>query len=341
MSDFDNDMNLRSCHLATRPRRASKGPIAFAVLLFAAAWPMPSPAAIPAAERQVLINLYTSTHGGSWGSNTGWCSGACPASGTPTFAGAGSECNWYGIGCDDAKSHVVAIALSGNNLSGALPPIGALTGLKYFAAVANQLTGSIPALGALSQLQTFYVAHNNLGGSIPSLAGLANLGDVAVDGNRLSGALPSLAGLSHLYRFSASGNLLTGPIPSLSGLSALREFDVGDNQLDGSIPGVAALPNLLRLSLDRNRLSGSIPALPASLYSLQIGYNHIGGAVPAAPARLYTPLAFVPSELCPNPLTTNASASDAGWNAATGFAPWWANPSADNRCDSVFDASFD
>jgi hypothetical protein len=341
MNDLDTPMKLRSLHPATWLRRAPARRLVAVALLFAAACAAPAHAAIPAGERQVLINLYNSTHGGAWNNNANWCSAACPGSGTPAFAAAGTECNWYGIGCDDAKAHVVAIALPANNLSGPLPDISGLAGLKYFNVAANQLTGSIPALAALSQLQTFYVAHNNLGGSIPALGALGNLGDIALQDNRLTGALPSLAGLTHLYRFTAAGNLLSGAIPSLSGLSALREFDVGDNQLDGSMPGVSALPTLLRLSLDRNRLSGTIPALPATLYTLQIGYNRIGGAVPAAPARLHTPLAFVPSELCPNPLTTTPGANDAGWNAATGFSPWWANPSADNRCDSLFDASFD
>jgi hypothetical protein len=338
MSNPDNAMKAHSPQPATRLRHRRFAALA---LLLAAAWAAPVHAAIPAGERQVLINLYNSTHGGAWNNNANWCSAACPGSGTPTFAAAGTECNWSGIGCDDAKAHVVAIALPANNLSGPLPGISGLAALKYFNVAANQLTGSIPALAALSQLQTFYVAHNNLGGSIPALGALGNLGDIALQDNRLTGALPSLAGLTHLYRFTAAGNLLSGAIPSLSGLNALREFDVGDNQLDGSLPSVSALSNLLRLSLDRNRLGGTIPALPATLYTLQVGYNRIGGAVPAAPARLYTPLAFVPSELCPNPLTTTPTANDAGWNAATGFTPWWANPSADNRCDSLFDASFE
>jgi hypothetical protein len=300
----------------------------------------PAPAAIPAAERQALINLYTSTHGGGWASNAGWCSGSCPASGTPAFNSIGSECGWYGITCDAGLGHVVAIALPGNRLSGSLPDLSALTGLRYLSAASNQLSGPLPALAALTNLQAIYLSKNAVSGSIPALTGLAELAEVGLGDNQFGGAIPSLSGLTALISFDVAGNQLTGSIPSLAGLSKLRVLDVSRNALGGSLPSLAA-SGLLRLAADHNLLTGAIPSLPASLTDAQLGYNRLAGSVPAAPAALYTPLVFVPSTICPNPLTTAASGNDAGWNAATGFSAWWQNPYPGNRCDDLFAGSFD
>lgn len=306
------------------------------VVIPAAGW-----AVIPGAERQVLVNLYTAGNGDSWLSNTNWCSGACPASGVPTFNAAGSECTWFGVTCDAGQTHVIAVALPGNNLVGTLPALGALTNLEYFSVVSNHLSGSIPALASLGHLQTFYAGYNALSGSIPALSGLTNLGDFAVAHNQLSGTIQSLSGLTSLYSFIVSDNLLTGSVPALTGLTNLREFDAGGNKLSGSAGNPSAAAGLLRYSLDRNSLSGTIPALPGSLYSTRLGFNKLTGPVPAAPAPLYTPAAFASSMLCPNPLTTTATANDVGWNAATGYAPWWATPFASNRCDDLHASGFE
>lgn len=297
-------------------------------------------AAIPAAERQVLVNLYDDTQGGGWVANDNWCSGACPPSGAHAFNAAGTECTWFGVTCDDAQAHVVAVALSGNNLQGSLPGLGGLAELRYFAAADNHLGGWIPALSSLSHLQTLYLSGNALIGTIPSLGGLAELGDVALSDNQLTGSIPDLSTLSSLYSFDVAGNRLDGSMPALTALTNLRAIDVARNEIAGALPSLS-LPRLLRFSADHNRLTGTIPSLPASLSAIRIGWNGLSGAVPAAPAALYSPVAFTPSGLCPNPLNTTPSGNDAGWSLATGFAPWWADPFAGNRCDDLFSASFE
>lgn len=300
-------------------------------------------AAIPAAERQVLTNLYIASNGGGWSQNSGWCSGTCPATGTPTFGAAGTECTWYGITCDAGATHVTAIGLSGNNLSGTLPGLGGLTYLQYFSVVSNKLSGSIPALSNLTQLQVFYADANALTGSIPSLASSTQLRDFSVQYNKLSGSIPSLAGLTNLNSFLATGNQLGGSIPSLSGLTNLQDFEVGNNQLSGSIPSLTGLTNLLKLVVDHNQLSGTIPSLSAatSLVQVNLGMNKLTGAVPTAPVGLYTPRPWALSVICANPLSTTTSANDAGWDAATGFSPWWATPRAGNRCDEIGVGTFE
>jgi hypothetical protein len=321
--------------------RRARATLAFLLLLSCCVIPGETFAAIPATERQALVNLYTSANGGAWTSNANWCSSTCPLSGVPQFNAAGSECAWFGVTCDAGQTHVVAIALANNTLAGTLPALGALTSLEYFSVETNHLSGSLPALASLGHLQTFYAGNNAFSGSLPSLAGLTSLGDFAVAHNQLSGTIPSLSGLTGLYSFIVIDNLLSGSVPSMTGLANLREFDAGGNQLSGAIGNPSAATRMLRLSLDRNQLSGSIPALPTTLAVARLAYNKLTGTVPVAPALLYTPAAFASSTLCPNPLTATASANDAGWIAATGYSPWWSMPFVTNRCDDMHTDGFD
>jgi hypothetical protein len=299
-------------------------------------------AAIPGAERNALIALYNSTGGDQWTDNANWCSATCPASGAPTFNTAGTECNWYGVGCDSTKTHVVAIALASNSLSGTLPSIGALTNLQYFNVSSNQLGGTLPNLSGLSGLREFYADDNLLSGSVGSLSGLTNLGDFSVRFNALTGAPPSVGGLTNLYSMAVTGNALNGLFSSIAGLAKLESFEAGDNRITGFVPGLSGLGNLLVLTVDHNLLTGSLPSFSATsrLHHFDAGGNNLSGAVPTAPASLYVPLAYWPSVLCANSLTTTASGNDAGWNVATGFNPWWATPYASNKCDDIFTDRF-
>jgi len=298
---------------------------------------------IPTTERQALIDLYTATNGGGWTLNTNWCASTCPASGATTFNAVGSECTWYGVSCDDGQTHVTAIGLTGNNLTGTLPALGAFMALRFFAVTSNHLSGTLPSLSGLTQLVEFHADKNQFSGSLPSLSGLVGLGDFTASGNQLGGMLPSLSGLIGLYSFDVADNQLTGSLPSLSGLSALQWFNVDSNQLTGSIPSLTGATGLQVISVTNNRLTGTIPALTGStnLYHIGLGGNRITGAVPAAPSSLATPLAYWPSTLCANPLTTTPSGNDSGWNAATGSTPWWAMPFATNRCDDIFNNGFE
>jgi hypothetical protein len=122
-------------------------------------------AAIPASERQALIDLYNSTNGprwtaSNWGGNVGY------------------ECTWGGVGCDSAQTTVVTLALESNNLRGPLPgSIGNLTNLQYLYLQDNYLSGGIPTqLGNLVHLINLNLLANQLTGRIPSsLMNLTNL----------------------------------------------------------------------------------------------------------------------------------------------------------------------
>ncbi len=245
----------------------------------------PVHAAIPASERQVLIDLYNSTDGANWTANTGWL-------GPP-----GTECTWFQITCDAAQTHVGKIGLAGNGLVGTLPSLSELTNLAVFFVRYNQLTGPIPSLTGLTSLHVFDVYNNQLTGPIPSLTGLTNLTLFYVDQNQLTGPIPSLAGLTSLKSFMVYDNQLTGPIPSLAGLTSLEYFYVHNNQLTGPIPSLAGLTNLKGFSVRNNQLRGDAPDVP-NPNALTAGQ----------------------SSLCPNALNPTPNAD---WDAATGQTPWY------------------
>jgi Leucine-rich repeat (LRR) protein len=124
-----------------------------------------------------------------------------------------------------------------------------------------------------------------------------------------------LTGLTNLIQFQADTNQLTGPIPPLTGLTKLTGFFAKNNQLTGTIPDLTGLTSLQLFVVGNNKLTGPVPASPAGLL-----------------ANL--------SALCPNPLDTTPSANDVGWDAATGYTPWWAAPYANNQCDDLFTNRF-
>lgn len=99
---------------ARRPRRPHPTPRRYAALALAAlvcfAAATPVHAAISSEERQVLAWFYVHAGGTWWYNKTGWA-------GPP-----GTECDWYGVTCNGAGTHVRDIDLSNNNLDGRLPP---------------------------------------------------------------------------------------------------------------------------------------------------------------------------------------------------------------------------
>ena len=106
-------------------------------------------------EREALIALFNATGGYNWSINNGW-NGA-----------AGTECDWYGVGC--SYGSVSRIVLDDNSLSGSIPAeLGNLTNLTSLYLNVNSLTGSIPSeLGNLTNLRGFSLGDNFLTGPLP------------------------------------------------------------------------------------------------------------------------------------------------------------------------------
>ena len=64
----------------------------------------------PAQEKDVLLDIYSSTNGKQWYQTSGWNSSTNNT----------SHCTWYGITCHNDTFYVKAIVLAYNNLEGSL-----------------------------------------------------------------------------------------------------------------------------------------------------------------------------------------------------------------------------
>ena len=207
----------------------------------------------PLTERDVLTALYASTGGPGWTNRSGWLSDV-PLG------------RWHGVSVD-TQGRVSSLILSGNALTGAIPPeLGDLSNLTRLDLNSNALTGAIPPeLGGLSNLESLWLSSNDLSGEIP----------------------PELGGLSNLVVLYLRDNALSGEIPlELGGLSNLESLYLRDNALSGEIPPeLGNLTNLERLYLGQNDLSGPVPPTfggLASLTDLELSHNAgLAGAVSA------------------------------------------------------------
>jgi hypothetical protein len=187
-------------------------------------------AAIPASERQALMDLYASASGDTWSFNDNW-------NGPP-----GTECTWFGVVCNDDQTHVTMISLATFaemtfGMAGHLPEsLHDLTWLESFDINMNLVGGQIPSLSGMTQLRIFDVRHNLFEGPLPSLIGLPALEYFQVDDNFIGGPFPHLEDLPNLIAFTASNNWMSGSIPSLDGLSSLRAFRIDNNRFSGNLP---------------------------------------------------------------------------------------------------------
>ena len=239
-------------------------------------------AAIPAQERQVLLDFYASTDGDNWLLRDGW-------NGAP-----GTECQWFGITCDAGETHVkwilftVASGVS-NNLSGTLPAsLSTLTHLEALYLSSNHITGPMPSLRAMSQLRSVDISYNALTGPFPDLRGLSQLRYFYASMNSFDGPIPPLTGLDSLTVFYANGNGMKGEIPDLSGAPNLEVFGATYNQLSGPIPSLAPLHSLRQFNVISNWLTGSLPPLGEQTTSVGVSFNLISGSIPPAYMALST-----------------------------------------------------
>lgn len=197
---------------------------------------------IPSSERDVLIEFYESAGGETWRNHTGW-------GGEP-----GTECTWYGVGCNSENTRVASLSLSGNGLNGTIPEsLGTLSGLTQIDFRDNELAGEIPgALGNLSNLLSLNLTGNRLTGTVPEvLENLSKIETLALGDNELTGTIPEWSELPNLTALYLWKNRLEGTIPAaLGSLLNLEELDLRQNFLKGPVP--AELKNLVRLGDEKS-----------------------------------------------------------------------------------------
>lgn len=191
-------------------------------------------------QRYTLAVFYYTLDGSNWNSCTENEPEIPCSTEQERWLSAASECDWYGITCDDAglvshldlPSHglngdglpvelfsltsLLGLSLGHNqHISGSIPTeIAQLTGLQYLDLDDNDLDGSFPIVYGITTLQAIDLNNNRLSGSIDTAIGqLADLVILQIENNEFNGALPldAIAGLNHLVLFSSQGNAFDAP----------------------------------------------------------------------------------------------------------------------------------
>ncbi len=237
-------------------------------------------------DSMALVNLYDSTDGADWTTNTNWLTKS-PVS------------TWYGVTV--ASGRVTHLNLDngsdyGNNMNGELPvTLGNLTALKEltldgFGEAGNpNVFDSIPSsFGSMAALQNISLQGDYIAGGIPATLGnLTNLTYIALNDNQLTDTIPaSLGKLPILEQLYLDDNLITGGLPpALGSLQFLGVLDVDTNGLTDTIPSTFGnLSSLYDLDLYDNEISGNIPSTftkLTGLETLELGFNLFSGPIPS------------------------------------------------------------
>ncbi|KAG6521578.1 receptor-like protein EIX2 [Zingiber officinale] len=223
--------------------------------------------------------------------------------------GALPEWLWHNV----SSAVNISVDLSGNRITGKLPPSLEFTKLTELILGSNLLEGPLPtelpaSLGSLS------LDNNSFSGRLPPWPYLNAL---SLENNKLEGSISSLCQSTSLQLLVLSNNKFTGQIPHCLGESSrgLQSLNLGNNGFSGTIPssirfltgltdlelsnnGVSGEPLLLLenctmlsyVDLAENRFTGIIPHwigdnLPALIY-LRLRSNMFSGQIPTELAKL-------------------------------------------------------
>jgi Leucine-rich repeat (LRR) protein len=201
-------------------------------------------------EQEILEDVYIKMNGPNWIQSTFWMTSK-------------SLCEWEGVECND-ESRVIALNLSSNNVTGALPSsiryLKYLVGLNFFN---NTIYGTIPStIGELSHLETLILDHNSLEGTIPS----------------------TIYSLSEMITLRLSYNSFepSKVSPSIKRLTKLKYLILNSCNLVGTIPEeIILLNNLWLLMLSSNQLTGTLPHFfPTSVTEVNVSFNRLEGTIP-------------------------------------------------------------
>ncbi|KAL8193722.1 hypothetical protein R6Q57_026414 [Mikania cordata] len=239
----------------------------------------------PLPEYQALISLKTSISDD-------------PQSALSSWNLSTSHCTWSGVTCD-FKRHVIALNISGFNLTGTLSSdIGNLPNLVNLTVAVNNIAGPIPPeislisglrvlnlsnnifsetfppeLTTLKFLQVLDLYNNNLTGNLPvGVSEMSSLLHLHLGGNYFSGMIPVEYGrFAALEYLALSGNELTGSIPpEIGNLTNLKHLYLGYYNVysDGIPPEIGNLSRLIRFDAANCGLTGEVPAAIGKLQNL-------------------------------------------------------------------------
>nr|GMC58463.1 receptor-like protein kinase HSL1 [Ipomoea batatas] len=188
--------------------------------------------------------------------------------------------------------------MTGGYLTGDLPDLNPLQGLRSLDLSFNLFTGEFPlSVTNLSNLEVLNFNEN--GGFSPwrlpaNISGLRKLKSLVLTACKLSGRIPvGIGSMAALVDLELSDNGMVGRIPGELGmLPNLQLLELYYNQLEGEIPEeLGNLTSLVDLDLSGNRLIGKIPdsisCLP-NLQVLQVYNNTLSGQFPAGLANSTT-----------------------------------------------------
>ncbi|KAL9987500.1 hypothetical protein ACROYT_G001820 [Oculina patagonica] len=233
----------------------------------------------PEQEREVLLDIYTSTNGHQWYERDGWNSST-------------SHCSWYGITCHN-NSYIKTIVLAYNNLDGSLPSnLWKIRNLMSLCTTGNpRLQGRIGdfLFGNMSKLLTVNFNGASIAGDIPKeivqLINLQNFLGNNMDGEGFTGRLPEdIGNMTELRFLSLGGNNLSGQIPrSISRLKKLWYLDLRNTpgMMHGYLNDLFAIPSLSQLYVSGVNFIGEMPPmLPKKMGYLVLPGNNISGKFP-------------------------------------------------------------
>ncbi|CAJ1931540.1 unnamed protein product [Cylindrotheca closterium] len=233
-------------------------------------------------DRYVLMTLYYTSQGPTWGIRNGWGASI-------------NHCSWVGVSCHSSNNRVSGVELRGNLMIGSFPrELMALTKLTALDLSQNTFAGSLPTeIGLMTDLRTLNLNSMGLTGSIPDRIGnLSNLRLLDMSNNAMEATIPTqVARMTSLRSFLMPNNLLFGELPTqFRQCSNMEYFDLSNNQMSGSIPRrIMAMTNLVFLGLANNNFQNNIPSEVVDLTKLQIlrlDGNELSGFIPALPLGL-------------------------------------------------------
>ncbi|XP_027156876.1 probable LRR receptor-like serine/threonine-protein kinase At1g53430 [Coffea eugenioides] len=184
---------------------------------------------------------------------------------------------------EDKTCRVVLIDLSGQDLTGSIPPeIGNLSHLESLYLRSNSLNGSIPnSFVKLSQLSELNLCDNKLGGPLPKfLPELKSLRSLYLCNNLFNESIPpEIGGCPKLEYLSLYNNSLWGKLPDeLGHVSTLRGLNLAENQFGGRLPeSLGRLAHLEEMYVMNNLFDDQLPQSFQSLKKLK-SFNIRGNA---------------------------------------------------------------